>query len=282
MSEPSSLQKALDVVSLVALHGELTVREIGEALGLPKSTAHRLVNSLLKVRLLEAQRVPDGDVYAVGKLIEELNAGQLSWRSLLQTARGPLEALRDQSGETVGLHMLYSERRVLLTQAVSERPHRWVYNNVMVPMPLHGGAAARMLLAMLPDADMERLAARDQRPGAGNPREALARFIESLREVRARDLSVTSDEINPGVSSIVVPVIRDTRHGHPLAVLSLAAPSIRMTPEAIERLLPMLRRTSQVIAQACTAAGRGAALPSTLASDASVRRVAATSEAAHD
>ncbi|WP_345250660.1 IclR family transcriptional regulator [Pigmentiphaga soli] len=261
------MQKALDAVSLVALRGELTVREIGEALGLPRSTAHRLVGSLVKVRLLEPHRAPDGDVYAVGKLIEELNAGQLSWRSLLQQARAPMEALRDQTGETVGLHVLYAERRVLLAQEISQHPHRWVYDNLMVPMPLHGGAAAKMLLALLPDADMERLAARDYRPNASSG--ALADFVGRLRDIRQSDVSVTADEVNPGVASIAVPVIRDTRYGHPLAVLSLAAPSIRLNAEAIDKLQPMMRRTAQQIAQASAASARGVAIPRRLAAGAS-------------
>ena len=106
--------------------------------------------------------------------------------------------------------------------------------------------------------------------------------MRSLRDIRARDLSVSSDEVNPGVASIAVPVIRDIRYGHPLAVLSLAAPSIRLTEEAIERMLPMLRRTAQSIAQASVAAARGSALPSNLASHAPLRRVATASAAAHD
>ncbi|ODU62628.1 MAG: hypothetical protein ABT05_07355 [Lautropia sp. SCN 66-9] len=259
MSEASSLQKAMDMVTLAALRGELTVREFGEAMSLPKSTAHRLVASLVKLRLLSVHRGPEGDVYSVGRLVEELSAGQLSWRSLLHHARAPMAAARDETGETVGLHVLYAERRVLLEQAVSQHPHRWVYNNQMVPMPLRAGAAAKMLLAMLPPADMERIAARDHRVGKtkAEAQRALKAYLRDLQQVRDNDASRTADEINPGIASIAVPVIRDTRHGHPLAVLSLAGPSVRLTHAVQEKALPQMRRAAQQIAQAASASARG-------------------------
>jgi IclR family acetate operon transcriptional repressor len=252
MSESSSLQKALDAVQLVALRGELRIRDFGEALLLPRSTAHRLATSLVKVRLLEVHKRADGDVYSIGRFIEELKSGQLSWQSLVQHAREPMSALRDQTGETVGLHVLYAERRVLLDQVVSQHSHRWVYNHQMVPRPLRAGAAAKMLLALLPEADRERLIKRDQ--PAQSTKAAAARssknFARELAQICELGVSMSAEEVNPGVASIAVPVIRDTRKGQPLTVLSVAAPSVRLTSQAMEAMLPMMRRTAQQIASA--------------------------------
>jgi DNA-binding IclR family transcriptional regulator len=273
MSESSSLQKALDAVQLVALRGELRIRDFGEALLLPRSTAHRLASSLVKVRLLEVHRRPEGDVYSIGRLIGELNSGQLSWQSLVQDAREPMTALRDQTGETVGLHVLYAERRVLLDQVVSAHSHRWVYNHQMVPMPLRGGAAAKMLLALLPEADMERLVRRDQtKAAAGRTFKNLARALAEIREL---DVSTSAEEVNPGVASIAVPVIRDTHKGQPLTVLSIAAPSVRLTSEAMAAMLPMMRRTARQIASAVSGSpGRETQASTRRATPASSSRVA--------
>jgi IclR family acetate operon transcriptional repressor len=260
MSESSSLQKALDAVQLAALRGELRIRDFGEALGLPRSTTHRLIASLVKVRLLAVHKRTDGDMYSVGRLVEELNAGQLSWQSLVQHAREPMLALRDQVGETVGLHVLYAERRVLLHQVVSRHSHRWVYNHEMVPRPLSGGAAAKMLLALLPASDMERLVALHHPASstkAGAKRGAKS-FLRGIEQIRECDVSTSAEEVNPGVASIAVPVIRDTRHGQPLTVLSMAAPSVRLTADVMATMLPMMRRTAQQIVSAVSGATRGA------------------------
>jgi IclR family transcriptional regulator, acetate operon repressor len=245
----SQLRKALDVVQLVALRRELTVREIGEAMRLPKSTAHRLVANLVDVRLLEAHPGPDGDVFALGTLTHDLTGGQTSWRTLAQHARAEMQAVRDQTGETVGLHILFGDRRLLVDQAVSRHEHRWVYNNQMVPMPMYAGAAAKMLLATLPDSEMHRLAGRDHTQAVAKGRRGrnLDDFLVELREIRRRGFSSTSDEVNPGIASIAVP-IADTGGGYPPAALSLAGPSVRFTDKAVKRSLLKLRQAAKTVA----------------------------------
>jgi IclR family transcriptional regulator, acetate operon repressor len=247
----SLLRKALDVVQLVALRGELTVREIGEVMGMPKSTAHRLVANLVEVRLLQAHRGAEGDVFALGTLMHDLTGGQLFWRTLVQHAQPEMLAVRDDIGETVGLHVLFAERRLLVEQVVSHHQHRWVYNNQMVPMPLSAGAAAKMLLAMLPEQDMHRLAERDHPLAATKGRRSrdMDDFLRDLAEIRRRSYSLSSHEVNPGISSIAVPVIGDTSGGYPLAVMSLAGPSIRFTEKEMKRSLLRLRRAATAIAQ---------------------------------
>ena len=245
----NQLRKALDVVQLVALRRELTVREISEAMRLPKSTAHRLVASLVDVRLLEPHRGPDGDVFVLGTLMHDLTGGQTSWRTLAQRARAEMQAVRDQTGETVGLHILFGDRRLLVDQAVSRHEHRWVYNNQLVPMPMYAGAAAKMLLAMLPDAEMRRLAARDHAQAVAKGRRSrdLDDFLKELLEVRRRGFSSTSDEVNPGIASIAVP-IADAGAGYPPASLSLAGPSVRFTEKAVKRSLQKLRQAAKTVA----------------------------------
>lgn len=252
-----NLRKALDVVQLVALRGELTVREIGELMGMPKSTAHRLVANLVEVRLLQPHRGEDSDVFTLGTLIDDLTGGQMSWRTLVQYARPEMVAVRDDVGETVGLHVLFAERRLLVEQVVSDHQHRWVYNNQMVPMPLYAGAAAKMLLAMLPEPDMRRLAERDHPLAVtrGPRSRDLESFLHDLDEIRRRNYSASSEEVNPGISSIAVPVIADAGSGYPLAVMSLAGPSIRFTEKAVKRSLQRLRRAAGAIAEELRASG---------------------------
>ncbi|MGH7489180.1 MAG: IclR family transcriptional regulator, partial [bacterium] len=149
----------MDAIQVVALRGGTTARELGEALGMPKSTVHRLVAGMVEVGLV--RREDDGDRYVLGDLMAELAGGQSGSLSLLRACRPPMMALRDETGETIGLHVLNAERRVLLYQAESPQQHRWVYNNPLVPMPLHAGAAAKMLLALMPEATATRILRRD-------------------------------------------------------------------------------------------------------------------------
>lgn len=249
--EVGMLRRAMDVVELVALRGEISLREIGAAMRLPRSTTHRLVTHLVDVRLLESHRGAGGDVFAVGPLIKELGGGQLFWRPIVQFARPELTAARDETGETVGLHVLYAERRVLVDQVVSNHELRWVYGNHMVPMPLYGGAAAKMLLSMLPEDDMLRLAKHGLRSAAAKasargPR-ALQELVSDIQEVRSRCYSLSSEEVNRGINSIAVPVVRDAGM-LPMTVISLAAPTARMSDKMMGRHLKRLLAAARAIA----------------------------------
>ncbi|MGE0800335.1 MAG: IclR family transcriptional regulator [Lautropia sp.] len=246
------MKKALSAVQLVALRGELTIREIGATLGIPKSTAHRLVSSLVDVRLLEAHRRPEGDVYVLGRLIGELSGGHYFWRPIVQHARPELTALRDELGETFGIHVLFGECRVLLDQCVSEHPHRWVYDHQMVPRPLYAGAAAKMLLALLEEKDVLRLI-RQSRASPGSRGQGFPEpdaLIRNLREIRRLCYSRSSEEINPGINSLSVPVIARAQGHLPLTVISMAGPSIRLTDKVMARCLPRMVRAAARIAGA--------------------------------
>lgn len=244
------LKKGLEVVQLVALRGELSVRELAAAMNLPKSTAHRLVASLVSVRLLQATRKDEGDAYTVGPLVGELSGASFAWRRLVQHARDPLTAVRDDTGETAGIHMLYGHRRVLLDQVVSQHQHRWVYANHMVPMQLRAGATGKMFMAIL-DADELNEVLKNEWPDAApgsKPEKDLAKLKTRIDEVRKRNCSVSADEINPGITSIAVPVISSATNAVPRTVISLAAPSVRVTEQICAKHIQRLKKAAADIA----------------------------------
>lgn len=236
------LKKGLQALKIIALHGEMSTRELAEAMGMPKSTAHRLVASLVDERLLQVARRADSDVYTLGSLIGELSGAAFMWRPVVQHARAELTAARDDTGETCGIHMLYGDRRVLLDQVVSQHPLRWVYGHHMSPMPLTAGASGKMFLAML-DADERDDVLRRTDPKAPAPerKRKLAELLTRVEQTREQGYAVSADELNPGITSIAVPVMPKPTPRFPRVVLSLAAPSIRVDDKVkarhIRRLL---------------------------------------------
>lgn len=237
---PTGLRRVLDAVQLVALREGITVKELAKAMKMPRSSAHRMVANLTSVCLL--QRGEETGSYVLGRLMAEIAGGPAVWRPLLVHCRPHMDALRDSSGETVALHVLHAERRVLLDQSESKHEHRWVYSNPRIPMPLHAGAAAKMLLALLPEADMKRLMKRDRLVAftRSTPRDAgeLAREIARFRMQR---YSISAQEVTPGIASIAVPVVSAAWGGLPLAVMSLTGPSVRLTEKILRGYLPKLQ-----------------------------------------
>ena len=61
----------------------------------------------------------------------------------------------------------------------------------------------------------------------------------TLADVRANGYAVSIDESAPGVASVAAPVFDAT--GRCVAAMSVAGPVTRITPERVDRLIPMVQ-----------------------------------------
>jgi IclR family acetate operon transcriptional repressor len=238
-----TLEKSVQILRLVAMRNGIGARDIGESLGFSKSATHRLLSDLQEVGLI--QRVKSGEGFAPGPLLGELVGGQFAEQRLIRLARPHMARLRDLCGETIGLHVIQGERRVLLEQVESRNEHRWVYSNPGVPMPLHAGAASKMLLAMLPP---ERALAMLKRRALvaftrETPRDA-SRLVRELARINAQGFAISSQEVTRGIASIAVPVATDVAPAAVTAAMSITGPSIRLSERVLKGFLPQLRHAA--------------------------------------
>jgi len=255
---PKGLRSLVDAVQVVAIRGTVTVKELCEVLHIPRSTGQRLIASLVEVGFI--QRHDTAGRYSLGPLIGDLAGNPPEWRTLTRVCRPHMEALRDFSGETVAIHVLHAERRVQLEQAESNHEHCWVSKNTLVPMPLHAGAAAKMLLALLAEEDMLRLIQRDGMVSfTGRTPNNSAALLRELRRSALQGHALSLEEVTPGIASIAVPVITAPSAQGPLTVMSLTGPSVRLTEPQLKKLLPKLQQAASRSANGLSIALRGQA-----------------------
>ena len=132
------VDKAVALLAAVGA-GARTLNELVEATGLARPTAHRLSAALVTHGLLrrdaEHRYLPGLALIALGR------AASLSL-PLAQAAQAPLDALRDQTGESAQLYVRQGEGRVCV--AVAESPHglRTIVALGAV-LELHRGSAGR-------------------------------------------------------------------------------------------------------------------------------------------
>lgn len=239
-----AISKALDVLGLVAAGEVMTGRDLALRMGWPKSTAHRMLGDLIALRLV--QRV--GDRLVVGPRITELAGGRVGSQRLVHVAQPEMIALRDRCRETVALHMLENGHRVLLYQAESTHEHRWVYTNPGKHMPLHAGAASKVLLAMLPEAEARALV--DQTglqaftPHTPQDRGRLMRELQGIRRDRC---AISVQEVTAGIASIAVPL--ETGDEGARAVLCVTGPMVRLNAAALGAIRPLLDNAALKIAR---------------------------------
>ncbi len=247
MESLGSVEKAIDVLFyLHRQHGAQGVTAIGRALGLPKSSAHRLLAALGGRGLVERN---ERGQYRPGMGLVALGLGALEREPVVAAAMPVLEEEAEALGETVFLVGARAGRLLVLGKAEGTGFLR-AAPRVGDPVPVHATAVGKLFLAFgdgavaVPEGELERF--------TGRTRISAAALEREVRRARERGFAENREEWIPGLAVIAAPVLRSVP-GEPgqrmAAALAVAAPAARL-----EELGP-----AEVAARARAAAARVAA-----------------------
>ncbi|MCU1374075.1 MAG: hypothetical protein JWO68_1361 [Actinomycetia bacterium] len=242
MGGTTSVGKALTLLVVIAeLDGSATLAALAHAIGVPKSTAHRLLKELEDAGFVG--RV--GSRYQAGNRIFAL-AQAVRWTThglLQECAQAPLSALLERGGSAVHLAVLDGAEVHYLDKLTGVGGGR---------LPTHAGArlpatctALGKALLAFADPPVVRgiLAApltRLTRYSIADPR----RLVEELRLVRGTGLAHECEEGRLGTACVAAPVLVD---GVPVAAVSVSRPSGERSSPSQAR---MVQATASAIADA--------------------------------
>ena len=233
-----TVEKAIDVLfHLHAAAAPCGVTEIGCALGMPKSSTHRLLAALGRGGLVERD---ERGRYRPGIGLVALGLGALEREAVVVAARPVLEAEAEALGETFFLVAARAGRLVVLDKAEGTGFLR-AAPRVGSSVPPHATAVGKLFLAFAP----ELVAA---------PEQPLERFTERTavdpaaleREValaRERGFAENREEWIPGLSVVAAPI---SSAGRLVGAIAVAAPAPRL--EALG-LAQVARRTREAAAR---------------------------------
>lgn len=225
-----SIRRALDILSLLTDETPaISIRDIMEATGLPKTTVLRLVHTLEQNGLLWAA---SGGYMAGPGLWRWAYLARRSWQLPPET-QAMMRDLGARHGETVNLYVLRDVCRVCVAQQESPRPLRHVVQ-VGDELPLWAGASSKVLLSDAPEALLARVARRS--PYGESHLETLRKWAAG---VRSDGYAVSHGEREEGLSAVAVPVTG--RSGGVVAALALSGPTLRFTPERVTEFAADLR-----------------------------------------
>jgi DNA-binding IclR family transcriptional regulator len=188
---------------LFHLHAEPTpqgVTEIGRALGMPKSSAHRLLATLGNRGLVERD---ERGRYGPGIALIALGLGALEREPLSVAARPVLEAEADALGETFFLVVARAGRLVVLDKVEGTGFLR-AAPRVGTSVPVHATAVGKLFLAFgngsleAPDGRLERFTPRTKIEARSLDRE--------VEKARRRGFAENREEWIPGLHVVAAPV----------------------------------------------------------------------------
>ena len=202
-----------------------TVGGLSTRLGLPKSTASRLVGALERQGLI--RRDGGGGQLVPGAVLQRCARRETGDAELVERASEALDRLAQASGETINVGVPSLGAVELLDQRDSRHflgSPNWIGRRV----PAHGSALGKVFYAFgalpVPTGSLEPLA-----PHTVPTAEELA-----LDEVRAKGYAVAVEELEPGLWA-VASAVRDAS-GAVVAALSVSGPTVRLRRGLLTRL----------------------------------------------
>lgn len=217
--------RSLDVLELfLGVQETLSAPEITELLGLPRTTVHELVHTLLARGYLEQDRAREYR-YRLGRRLFELGSAYSQRLDLAQIGAGVADDLAGRCNETVNVAVLDGAEVIYVAKADSTRTVRMV-SAVGRRLPAQRTAVGKVLLAELPESELaERLGgARQTGTAPARPVERLALLAE-LADVHRLGFAVERCESNADVCCAAAPVRDHTMRV--VAAVSVSVPAAR-------------------------------------------------------
>ncbi|MFJ8107873.1 IclR family transcriptional regulator [Streptomyces sp. NPDC096132] len=237
----ASVDHALRLATMLQLEGGATVSQIAERLGVARSTAHRLL-AMLVYRDFAVQ--DEDRVYRAGPVLELAGHSQSLVSRLRAAALPHLHQVVGLLDETTNL-IVRTGDTVRFIASVECRQTLRVGSREGMVFPAHRTTAGVLLLADLPDEQLDDLYARERYRDRPDDRPDLSTLRNELRRIRRNGFAVNQERSERGLVAVGVPV-RD-REGTALASLAISMPSVRYDRHRLQPLVATLNAAARAV-----------------------------------
>lgn len=221
-----------------------SVAELARRLELTRPTLYRILASLEAEGLIRQGR---DRRYVLGSRLIGLAHRALAQQDIRALARGRLEALRDETGETVHLAVRMLDEMVYIDKVESPELVRMA-STVGTRVPFHTSSVGKAFLAALPAAEAEALIGRLEL-AAVTDRSVTDRDALHARIETARRLGYSADEEENETGIVCFgSAIRDAA-GLPVASVSVSVPNFRLKADRGVYWRPLLDRCAAISRQ---------------------------------
>ncbi|MER6996387.1 IclR family transcriptional regulator [Streptomyces sp. NPDC000410] len=234
---PSLLEKAARVLGAFdGAEPRLSLTEVVRRSGIPRSSAHRILDQLVQLRWLDRE----GRDYRMGMRILELGALAAHHNRLRRAALPQLHALHESTGHLVHLYALDGAEVVCL-ERIGGSEDSTVPSRVGGRMPAYCTAAGKAILAFSDPAAVEQVIAYGLRPRTPRTLVRPVAFRSELAAARDSGVAFDREESFRGVACVAAPL---RGAGRAIAAISLSG---KGTHRELDRLAVAVRASARTV-----------------------------------
>lgn len=236
MEEKNPIQVAdrlFCALELLAEQGAMGLMDISKELGLNKSTAHRILNSLIYMGY--AKQEEDSGKYKLTFKIVQLSDKLMRKMDVVSLVRPHLQRLMELTGETVHLVERDGTDAVYIDKVESYSNTIQMVSRIGSRIPLYRSGVGKAIMAeMEPNEAADVWKASDILQVTPHTITDFNTFLKTLEEIRNRGYAFDNEENESGVRCIAVSL---PKNGGPARyAFSISAPISRMDDERIKKL----------------------------------------------
>lgn len=227
-----SLERAVLLLQALAKDGRVNLTELALRVGMPPSTAHRLLTTLQTFSLVEFE--PTTQDWSIGVEAFRIGSAFTQRSDLVERARDVMHHLVDETGETANLAQEDDGCIVVLSQADTSNPIR-AFFRAGTRVPMHSSGIGKALLAYKDRQAVERLL---QQHGlmefTATTLTSPEKLFAELERTRERGWSFDDEERYAGMRCVAAAIFNE--HGEAKAGISVSGPAARFTSDAIHEM----------------------------------------------
>lgn len=244
----NALERGLHAIELLAgKRTGLPLQQVAEALDIPPSATHRMLNCLVEQGFVR-QDQQHGN-YVLALKVVSLALKHLSQSDMVDLARPALERLARVSGELVRLSMVDGDNLVWISKAQGTRSGLRYDPDAGAEAKLCCTASGLAWLSCLSNERALELVYRQglTKPGEYGPNAAttIEQLLGLLQLARDQGYATVNESFEMGAAAMAT-AIRDSQQ-NVIGVISIAGPSVRLSPERMHTLKTALLEAAEEI-----------------------------------
>lgn len=244
--QPSTIQaldRGLILLRMLAKERSLPLTDIALRLGMPPSTAHRVLVTLEKHGLVDF--AVSNQEWSIGIEAFRVGSSYLTRTNLVEVSRNVMRRLMEETGETANLAVPDNGEVVFVSQVETQNPIRAFFAAGMRGH-VHASGIGKALLAFRTRGETEQLLQKNGLPEfTPNTLTSPEALYVNLEATRRRGWSFDDEERYVGMRCVAAPIFN--AFGEAVAGISISGPSARFPELVVAELGPKVRHAADEV-----------------------------------
>jgi len=238
-----ALDRGLVLLKALAKEGDSSVTDIALTVGLPTSTAHRILSTLQKHQFVDYDS--KSQLWSIGLEAFRVGSTYLDRTDLVETSRRLMHELTETTGETANLAIPEDGDVVFISQVETHNPIRAFFRPGTRGF-MHASGIGKSILANMPRNEVEKILARKGCPGfTDKTLSSPQNLFNDLERTRTRGWSLDDEETYTGMRCVAAPIFNF--YGEPVAGVSVSGPAVRFKDQALTGIGEQVMRAANEI-----------------------------------